>query len=268
MPQVHAQMQDQHIKVALRTIGHTFLLQSGDSTSRILPIEKINGRYAMQFETSFSYQPDLLSISTLEVLERNQISESFIVEVEKCGTSDVVHSFEASLQKKDSPLPCSGRALSKGCYIFYFTIIENHTIVQPTEKSLSSAFNYMYALLALILIVGFIVYFRRRKGSLKLKSDFINIGQYQFDQKGMLLILKAQTVELSSKESDLLYLLASNENKTLEREYILNVVWGDAGDYVGRTLDVFISKLRKKLEADATVKIINIRGVGYRFVIN
>ena len=66
--------------------------------------------------------------------------------------------------------------------------------------------------------------------------------------------MKAQSIELSSKETDLLFLLFSNENTTLEREHILNVVWGDEGDYVGRTLDGFISKLRKKLEADASVK--------------
>ena len=55
-------------------------------------------------------------------------------------------------------------------------------------------------------------------------------------------------------------------NTTVERDVILNMVWGDEGDYVGRTLDVFISKLRKKLEADSSVKIVNIRGVGYKLV--
>jgi DNA-binding response OmpR family regulator len=54
----------------------------------------------------------------------------------------------------------------------------------------------------------------------------------------------------------------------VERDEILNKVWGDDGDYVGRTLDVFISKLRKKLEADACVKIVNIRGVGYKLVVD
>ena len=53
----------------------------------------------------------------------------------------------------------------------------------------------------------------------------------------------------------------------MEREKILATVWGDEGDYVGRTLDVFVSKLRKKLEADANVRIVNIRGVGYRLVL-
>jgi len=55
-------------------------------------------------------------------------------------------------------------------------------------------------------------------------------------------------------------------NTTVEREVILNIVWGDEGDYVGRTLDVFISKLRKKLEVDSSIKIVNIRGVGYKLV--
>jgi hypothetical protein len=60
----------------------------------------------------------------------------------------------------------------------------------------------------------------------------------------------------------------SSVNATVERDDILKSVWGDDGDYVGRTLDVFISKLRKKLEADSNIKIINIRGIGYKLVLN
>jgi DNA-binding response OmpR family regulator len=73
---------------------------------------------------------------------------------------------------------------------------------------------------------------------------------------------------LTSKEADLLILLHNSVNTGIEREVILNEVWGDEGDYVGRTLDVFISKLRKKLEGDSSVKIVNIRGVGYKLVLN
>ena len=84
----------------------------------------------------------------------------------------------------------------------------------------------------------------------------------------MILHSKSESTELSGKETELLLLLFNNENKTLEREFILNQVWQDTGEYVGRTLDVFISKLRKKLEADPSLKIINIRGVGYKFVMS
>ncbi|MDB4089400.1 winged helix-turn-helix domain-containing protein [Flavobacteriales bacterium] len=83
----------------------------------------------------------------------------------------------------------------------------------------------------------------------------------------MTLSLNKEFTELSGKESDLLFLLYSNENKTLKREYILQEIWGDEGSYIGRALDVFISKLRKKLEADSSIKIVNIRGVGYKMVI-
>jgi DNA-binding response OmpR family regulator len=55
-------------------------------------------------------------------------------------------------------------------------------------------------------------------------------------------------------------------HSTVERDYLLRTVWGDEGNYIGRTLDVFISKLRKKLEDDASVKIINVRGVGYKLI--
>lgn len=98
--------------------------------------------------------------------------------------------------------------------------------------------------------------------------DLITIGDYQFNKRNMTLSHQDASIELTSKEADLLFLLYNSSNKTLERENILNVVWGDDGDYTGRTLDVFISKLRKKLVADSSLKIVNIRGVGYKFVVN
>ena len=94
------------------------------------------------------------------------------------------------------------------------------------------------------------------------------IGKYRFEKKKLKLFAENEVIELTSKEADLLDLLYSSANDILEREAILNVVWEDQGVYVGRTLDVFISKLRKKLEADSTVKILNIRGVGYKLVLD
>ena len=83
----------------------------------------------------------------------------------------------------------------------------------------------------------------------------------------MLLTYLGESMQLSGKETDLLLLLCAHENQTLQRDQILRLVWEDEGDYIGRTLDVFISKLRKKLEADPRVKIMNIRGVGYKLVV-
>jgi len=84
----------------------------------------------------------------------------------------------------------------------------------------------------------------------------------------MSLLYGKKVSQLSHKETELLSQLYSNANSVVEREVILKNVWGDDGDYVGRTLDVFISKLRKKLEPDSNVKIMNVRGVGYKLIIN
>jgi DNA-binding response OmpR family regulator len=84
----------------------------------------------------------------------------------------------------------------------------------------------------------------------------------------MHLILGNEVTELTGKEVALLTVLHDSVNQTVEREVILNKVWGDEGDYIGRTLDVFISKLRKKLAADPDLKIANIRGVGYKLIVN
>ena len=84
----------------------------------------------------------------------------------------------------------------------------------------------------------------------------------------MELTIHDNKIELTSKEADLLQLLSESANDTVERDDILKEVWGDDGDYVGRTLDVFISKLRKKLEADSNVRIVNIRGIGYKLILN
>ena len=264
-PATNAETKDQHIKVALRTIGHEFLLQIDDSTSRILPIKKIDGRYALKIDRAFSFEPDLLFFATFKVLEKDKITESYIVEVEKCGTKEIVHSFEANLTHNQDAIACKERALPEGCYVFYFTVIEPKG-VYVKENTASSNMNYTYTIFTLVVCA--ILYLIIKKRGSKVNQELIAIGQYQFDQKGMSLIFNSQPIELSSKETDLLSLLVSNENKTLERDHILNIVWADEGNYVGRTLDVYISKLRKKLEEDSSIKIINVRGIGYRFVVN
>ena len=269
-----AEINVQQTKVIVRTIGHEFLLKLGDSTSRVLPIKEIDGRYVVEFERTFSFEPDLLQFTTLQVLESANILDTYLVEVHNCQLTEMVYSFQASLDSEKNMTPCQLRYLPEDCYAFYFTVIEGvevqiveaETASEPEgpESNLKSIFSIVF----LALGSGLIFFYLKRKKNQKPSGDVIDIGQFQFDQKGMTLNLKAQSIELSSKESDLLFLLYSYKNKTLEREYILKVVWGDDGDYVGRTLDVFISKLRKKLEADASLKIVNIRGIGYRFVMN
>lgn len=246
-------------------MGHQFLWEIGDSISLVLPVQKEAERYKLQFENEFAFVPDQLSAVVHQLLREKGISQRYIVEVESCDSAIIVHSFEAHRLKDKNAIACKGRALPESCYNFYFTVLPTEESPLKTKKEEEAKVSYLFFILPLVLLISLLIYYLRQRN--KLSENAINIGQFEFDQKRLLLKLKTQSIELSAKEADLLMLLHQHESQTLERAFILNQIWGDEGDYVGRTLDVFISKLRKKMAADPKLKIINIRGVGYRFVV-
>lgn len=93
------------------------------------------------------------------------------------------------------------------------------------------------------------------------------IGRYTFLAHQQSLQLPNQAViRLSHRETQLLQLLYDHQNQILARRHILLSLWGDDSYFEGRTLDVFITKLRKYLKGDSSVEILTLRGVGYRLV--
>ena len=108
------------------------------------------------------------------------------------------------------------------------------------------------------------------KRTLSVESDskgqehILEIGLYSYDLDQLLLKGKSFKRVLTKKEAGILKLLAQQKNKVIERELIANVVWGDDSYFVGRSLDVFITKLRKYLSEDESIKIANIHGVGFK----
>ena len=253
-----------HLQTSLRMIGHQMLLHAGDSSSRVLPITKVGNRYAIAFESEFELDPEELVQTVNQVMSDAQIPSPYIVEVEQCGTADVVYSYEMGGLERTDIVPCRGRVLPKSCYHIYFMPLDLTGLMQTdnTHWSLPAI-----ALAVVLLLVSLILLWKWGKKS-DPNPNLIPLGGGHFDTQNTELLLDGKRIELSAKEADLLLLLLNTVNTTVEREVILKRVWGDEGDYVGRTLDVFISKLRKKLQADATVKIVNIRGVGYKLVAN
>jgi len=96
------------------------------------------------------------------------------------------------------------------------------------------------------------------------KPDVFSFGQSSLDYPNLLLTVKGKKLILTQKEADVLRLLGQSQHKLVKRDYILKTVWEDEGYFVGRSLDVFISKLRKYLKADSSIRIVNIHGVGYK----
>jgi hypothetical protein len=259
-------------------IGHQVLLNSNDSTSRVLPIVKEKDSYRIQFDSEFEFVPEELVATFNQVVKETKIAAGYIVEVVKCGTNEVVYSFEKNELEQTDITPCLGRSQPKSCYNLLFTLLDSgkrKAVLPPFNPGSSDNSNsksplaiFLNIILVIGLMVGLFFLFRNRKKESTTDPNVIHLGDYQFDKRSTELIIEGQRVELTAKESDLLLLLYEAVNTTVERDVILNKVWGDEGDYVGRTLDVFISKLRKKLGGGSGVKIVNIRGVGYKLVMS
>jgi len=108
----------------------------------------------------------------------------------------------------------------------------------------------------------------RRTGIGNTVNDFtqFEIGRYSFDSTTRILQHKKTEQKLTGKESELLRLLCQNMNQILERKTALIEIWGQDDYFSGRSMDVFISKLRKYLEKDQTVQILSIHGKGFRLI--
>lgn len=91
-----------------------------------------------------------------------------------------------------------------------------------------------------------------------------NIGDYIFDVNNQELVRNGTATRLTNKEARLLKILAQHKNQVVERDVIMKSIWENEGYFVARSMDVFISKLRKSLSGDKSIKISNVHGVGYR----
>lgn len=104
----------------------------------------------------------------------------------------------------------------------------------------------------------------------KVKRDkditLYKIGKYTFDTQKQVLIADDKTQKLTTKESELLALLCSHVNEILERNYALKSIWIDDNYFNARSMDVYITKLRKLLKDDPSIEIINIHGKGYKLI--
>jgi DNA-binding response OmpR family regulator len=101
---------------------------------------------------------------------------------------------------------------------------------------------------------------------LKTNIDAIKIGDYSFNFTKQTLKYNSEIEQLTHREAQLLFHLFEKKNEILGRTFILNKLWGNDDFFNARSMDVFISKLRKKIKKDNTLQIINIRGFGYKLI--
>lgn len=117
------------------------------------------------------------------------------------------------------------------------------------------------------LILKIEVFLKRSHKNNTADKTIYEIGKYQFDTKNFILYNENEKISLTQRESELLKLFLDNKNTVLKREQILTSLWGDDDYFMGRSLDVFISRLRKILANEKGIAIENLHGIGFRFVL-
>ncbi|MFT3678033.1 MAG: winged helix-turn-helix domain-containing protein [Chitinophagaceae bacterium] len=246
----------------MRNIGHLVLLSSGDALSRVLPVQEVSpGSYLLRFEKPFMPVPDsIVKILTGQLGRQRDYS----LELRQASTQEVMYSFVISEDSAQTIIPCLDRPLPEGQYEL--------RVQFPVQKSTG---RYLIAAgILFVLLTGGWLYFRR-KPSLpspappdeENEQPFLSLGRYRFYTVQQRLELDGVETELTGKESHLLSILAESPNTIVERSRLQKEVWEDKGVIVTRSLDIFISKLRKKLQADPNIKIVNVHGRGYKLEI-
>lgn len=108
---------------------------------------------------------------------------------------------------------------------------------------------------------------RRVHGKKNREVTLYQIGKFTFDSKKQILSIGDKSTKLTTKESELLGLLCAHQNEILQRDFALKSIWIDDNYFNARSMDVYITKLRKHLKEDNTVEIINIHGKGYKLIV-
>ena len=253
---------ENHVEVVLRDLGHQLLLSAKDSTSRVMPVKKLNETtYQISFQNNFSFISDTLINLIQRTFQKNALAKDYIVNLRNCKQNEIVFAFEINSQQGDLT-PCRGRKLEVGCYVIEINLLKKNK------------FNFFWLTLLIIplSLVGFFVKnkFRKKeeKESITDNNDFIPLGNFRFYADNNVLKIENKNIMLSEKETKALKIFAENINEIVEREKLMKEIWEDNGIVViSRNVDVLVSKLRKKLSDDNSIKFINVHGRGYKFII-
>lgn len=250
------------VKISLREVGNQLLLSQQDSTSLVLPVVAVgNATYQLSFQQPLSFLPNRLVSIVDSTFKRADLPANYQVEVIQCTDQEVAYSYRISADKEETIIPCSGRLLPENCYSIAFKF--NRTLSFLNKDTLVALL--MGSIVALFV---FVLYPQKQAVATEAIPDaFTPIGSFHFFPAQHKLVKDAVAISLSNKECELLVLFVARPNQIIKRDELTKKVWEDHGVIVGRSLDTYISKLRKKLKADDTVTLTNVHGVGYKLEI-
>jgi len=252
----------ERVNLALRKTGHILLQEKGDSTTSISPVQNEDSRYSIQLP-KLNY--DLLPYVFQDALKECNVEATYRVLVYKCDNDTIVLGYHSN-DLKAKNVTCQGRQFEEGCY----DVIVHFENAETTTNNLRHA---GWIPLLLFFTLGAFLLFHFRKDETFVEAsvsnpDLIHIGSYSYDMQNQKLEHANFQKQLTHRENKLLSLLVNHQNQLVERTTINDQIWGEEGVIVGRSLDVFISRLRKYFSHDENITIKNVHGVGYRLDIS
>ncbi len=300
----HRDLRAKEVNVLIREIGHRLLQQSGDETSRVLPVAEIQeGTFLLTFESRLVFNNDSLMALTQRLLPKTQFPLGYTVTVHDCNKAGIVYGFQVNNTTPDV-LPCKGRDQLPGCYTIEITfpdLYDNFQNVEQKQANIDPLSDRLEAnpkgkgfkmeifdnpffikvgsaMLVLLGITFLIGRFRKnvtpalaQHQDHAISTDSLPegsaIGKFMFDLKGQRLLLGGVVISLTEKEYKILELLNKNFGELIPRETLMQEIWINEGVITGRSLDMFVSKLRKKLSRDPELRITNVHGKGYKLEI-
>ena len=257
--------------VILRKMVHELLLSSGDSTTRILPVKQVSEtEYHLIPEKRLFINPDSFVNIVNKTVKEGKLPVRFTASVIKSQDKQMVFGFAAAPSAGEGDVACLGRKLPEDNYYIRFVF---------APKSKISSMLFASAAVFILSLIGFWFWKRNKKvqsephdliveEDINNKEGYIKVGKYLFNIQQQELELDGEKIALTIKETKVLQILAASPNAIIERDTIQKEVWENEGVIVTRSLDMFISKLRKKLSADLAIKIVNVHGKGYKLQIS
>ena len=252
------------IDLALRRTAHRLLVNAGDSSSRIAPVRQLNATtFRVRLDHSFSY--DRLPALLQQSLDIHEIKGDYDVAVLDCATGDLQLGYNFRDVTGQKGVPCGGRDQQQGCYNLQLTFAE--PVEQPARVWWPWAVGF------LLLGGAYVVWQQshRKPNPVRLPAiathesePLLWVGQSAFNLTNQAVSVGGVAHPLTYREAKLLHLFLRHPNQLLERGFILKSVWEDEGIFVGRSVDVFVSRLRKLLHADPSLRLVAVHGVGYR----
>jgi len=280
-----------HVNLLIRQLGHRLLIQAGDSTSRVLPVKEIaTGTFLLAFENELIFNHDSLIALSQALLPKSQFPSGYTLTVHEWMKPDIAYGFQVNHFTLNNHA-CRGRSEPRGCYTIEITVhdlykgMEAEANTAPGESNtenfqggmlLTSGADKPQPLIYLVLsgllvVLGMAILLMSFGNKVLpawahpgLNKEPLAPGKVLLEVKDQRVVLGKEVIPLTDKECRILELLNNNFGELIPRETLMQEVWLNEGVITGRSLDMFISKLRKKLSVAPDLRIANVHGKGYK----